>query len=392
MIRRIAAWAGGVLLWAVILLLLAAVFVPAFLDRIYYDGPHSGHYDGERFENPDGEIRFPAPPGVQPRRGNLLTRFILGSDDRPPWPERVAVTRDRPPARVTGADMRATWVGHATVLVQAGGLNILTDPIWSDHASPFPPLGPGRVAEPGIAFDDLPKIDIVVVSHNHYDHMDLPTLRRLWKRDRPLIVTSLGNDTILKGAGVEAVALDWGGAAAVKGARVHVLRNHHWSSRWGRDRNRALWSAFLIETPGGNIFFAGDSGAGDFQWPAAARRYGPVRLAMIPIGAFRFYPGQMETSSHIGPEQAVELFGKLAPAQAIPIHWGTIRLSNEAWDTPPRMLDIYRRCAGVAADRFRALRIGEAIMVPRDPAPLVRPSPSEMADCRAGSAALSALK
>ena len=392
MIRRGAAWLGAAMIWIAIAALLAATFVPAFLDRIYYEGPHSDHYDGAHFENPDGEIRFPVPPGVKARRGNLLTRFILDGDDRPAWPDHVAVKRDRPPERIQGHAMRATWVGHATVLIQTAGLNILTDPIWSDYASPFPGIGPKRVAEPGIAFDDLPKIDVVVVSHNHYDHMDLPTLKRLWDRDRPLIVTSLGNDSILRGAGVEAKALDWGGAVGVKGAIVHVMRNHHWSSRWGRDRNRALWSAFLIETAGGNIFFAGDTGAGDFNWPVQARKYGPIRLAMIPIGAFRFYPGQMETSSHIGPEQAVALFGKLDAVQAIPIHWGTIRLSNEGWDTPPKMLDIYARCAGLAPDRFRARRIGEAIMVPDDAAPVMRPEAKALADCAPGSVALAALK
>ncbi len=392
MIRRIASWAGAALLWLVVVLLLAATFAPAFLDRIYYEGPHSDHYDGAHFENPDGEISFPVPPGMRQRRGNLLTRFILGDDDRPAWPDHVAVRQDRPPARVEGTAMRATWVGHATVLVQTAGLNILTDPIWSDYASPFPGIGPKRVAEPGIAFDDLPKIDIVVVSHNHYDHMDLPTLKRLWERDRPLIVTSLGNDAIIRGMGAEAKALDWGGSVKAGGATVHVIRNHHWSSRWGRDRNRALWSAFLIETAGGNIFFAGDTGAGDFNWPEQARHYGPIRLALIPIGAFRFYPGQMDTSSHIGPEQAVALFGKLGAAQAIPIHWGTIRLSNEGWDTPPKMLEIYARCAGLAADSFRARRIGEAVMVAGKPLPPIPPGPRALAHCAPGSAALAALK
>ncbi|OYW88075.1 MAG: hydrolase, partial [Sphingobium sp. 32-64-5] len=243
-----------------------------------------------------------------------------------------------------------------------------------------------------VALDDLPKIDIVVVSHNHYDHMDLPTLKKLWRRDRPLIVTSLGNDTIIRGAGVEAKAVDWGQSVQAKGATVHVLRNHHWSSRWGRDRNRALWSAFLIETAGGNIFFAGDTGAGDMRWPQAARDLGPVRLALIPIGAFRFYPGQMDTSSHIGPEQAVDLFDALDAVQGIPIHWGTIRLSNEAWDTPPKMLDIFARCRGVAPDRFLPRRIGEAIMVPETPAPRQAVSTQARQDCQPGSAALRALK
>lgn len=392
MIARIGSFVAGALLWVCVLVLLAVTFVPAFLDRIYYQGAVSDHYDGHHFENLEGAISFPLPPGVRATRGNLATRFLFSDPTRPEWPLKVPVQQDRPPARVEGTAMRASWVGHATVLIQTGGLNILTDPFWSDYASPFPPLGPRRVAEPGIAFDDLPPIDIVVISHNHYDHMDVPTLRKLWDRDRPLIVTSLGNDTILRGEGVEATALDWGGAAETKGATVHVLRNYHWSSRWGRDRNRALWSAFLIETPGGNIYFAGDTGAGDMRWPEAARAFGPIRLALIPIGAFRFYPGQMESSAHIGPEQAVELFDALAPAQAIPIHWGTIRLSNEGWDTPPRMTDIFARCAGLAPDSFRARRQGEALMVAERPAPRVPVDAAAREACKPGSRALAALR
>jgi len=390
MIVRIGKWVVAALLWLCVALLLMVTFVPAFLDRIYYRGPVSDHFDGGHFANPDGIISFPVPPGA--RRGNLATRFLFSDPDRPVWPSHVAVKQDKPPARVEGRAMRAVWVGHASMLIQTAGLNILTDPIWSDYASPFPPLGPKRVAEPGIAFDDLPKIDIVVISHNHYDHMDLPTLRKLWRRDRPLIVTSLGNDMILRREGIAVRAVDWGQEVRAKGAAVHVLRNHHWSSRWGKDRNRALWSAFLIETPGGNIFFAGDTGMGDGKWPKEALRHGPVRLALIPIGAFRFYPGQMTTDAHIGPEQAVELFDMLAPAQAIPIHWGTIRLSNEAHDTPPRMLDIFARCHGIAPEDFRAHDPGEAVMVPETPAPRQPVSAQALARCKPGSAALAALK
>lgn len=390
MSRRIATGIGALLLWLGVVAMLVVTIAPAFLDHIYYRGPVTGHFDGQRFENPDGAISFPVPPGE--RRGNLFWRFMLGRADRAPWPERVEVRQTKPPSRVTGTDMRATWVGHATVLVQAAGVNILTDPQWSDHASPFPPLGPKRVAEPGVAFDDLPKIDIVVVSHNHYDHMDLPTLKRLWERDRPLIVTSLGNDTILRDAGVESQALDWQGVAERDGAKVHVIRNHHWSSRWGRDRNRALWSAFLIETAAGNIFFAGDTGMGDGQWPLKARDYGPVRLALIPIGAFRFYPGQMSTGSHIGPEQAAEMFGKVGAVRGIPIHWGTFRLSTEGYFTPPRMLDIHMRCGSRDPASFRELKIGEQIVVPQQAGPARQPTSEDIAACKPGSAALEALK
>jgi L-ascorbate metabolism protein UlaG (beta-lactamase superfamily) len=374
--------AGVALLFLIVALCLAITIVPPFLDRIYYRGPESGHYDGAHFFNPDGEIGVPAPPGAS-RQGFVL-RWLLGDDDRPRWPEAIAVRPARPAPFAAPRGMVATWVGHATVLVQAAGLNILTDPIWSDYASPFPPFGPERVAQPGIRFDDLPKIDLIVISHNHYDHLDLSTLKRLWDRDRPKIVTSLGNDAILKAAGIPSTALDWGqsvSGAALNGLapdavvqcgsyehcpdyRVHVTRSHHWGSRWGADRNRALWSSFVIATRAGNIFFAGDTGAGDMAWPYEARRYGPIRLALIPIGAFRFWKGQMQSDAHIGPVQAVELFRRLGASTAIPIHWGTFRLSYEQWDTPPRMLQLALRCEGIPAKRFAPLRIGQTLGVP----------------------------
>ena len=379
---RIVRGLGVALLFAVVALCLAITIVPPFLDRIYYDGPVSRHYDGAHFFNPDGAIEPPAPPGTS--RTGFLLRWLLGDDDRPEWPVGIAVKPARPAPFAAPRGMVATWVGHASVLVQAAGLNILTDPIWSDHASPLPPFGPKRVAEPGIRFDDLPKIDLIVISHNHYDHLDLPTLKRLWDRDKPKIVTSLGNDALLRAHGIPATALDWGqsvSGAALNGLapgaviqcgnyehcpdyRVHVTRNHHWSSRWGSDRNRALWSSFVIATRAGNIFFAGDTGAGDMGWPIEAARIGPIRLALIPIGAFRFWKGQMQSDAHVGPIQAVEMFKRLGASTAIPIHWGTFRLSYEQWDTPPRMLELALRCQGIARKRFAPLRIGQSLQVP----------------------------
>lgn len=382
MIAKFVKGIGVTLLFAMVALCLAVTIVPPFLDRIYYEGPESRHYDGAHFFNPDGVIDIPAPPGTS--RQGFIARWLLGNDDRPPWPDSIAVKPARPAPFAAPRGMVATWVGHATVLVQAAGINILTDPIWSDHASPLPPFGPKRVAQPGIRFDDLPKIDLIVLSHNHYDHMDLPTLKKLWHRDRPRIVTSLGNDTILKAHGIPSTALDWGqsvSGAALNGLapqaviqcgnyehcpdyRVHVTRNHHWGSRWGADRNRALWSSFLIETRAGNVFFAGDTGAGDMGWPYEAARFGAIRLALIPIGASRFWKGQMASDAHIGPQQAVEVFKRLGASTAIPIHWGTFRLSYEQWNTPPRMLNLFLACEGIERQRFAPLRIGQSLMVP----------------------------
>ncbi|WP_093664818.1 MBL fold metallo-hydrolase [Sphingomonas gellani] len=359
---------GALLLWLVIIAALIVTIVPRFLDRIYYRGDPSGHFDGARFFNPDGDEDTVRPPTGR-SRGGFLLRYLSGNDGRPPWPEHVAVTPVAPPDRVEGARMVATWVGHATVLVQTQGLNILTDPIWSEHAGPFG-VGPSRVAAPGIAFDQLPRIDVVLISHDHYDHMDLSTLKRLWDRDRPRIVTSLGNDAVIGNVGVPATALDWGRRMTVKpGVDVVVTRNHHWGSRWFADRNRALWSSFVVTLPsGGNIFFAGDTGMGDGRWPAEAARYGPVRFAMLPVGAFRFGPGQMGIGSHMGPVDAVEVYRRLGAARAIPIHWGTFRLSWEGYDTPLRLLDAAMACTRQVG--FARVELGQ----PTEIAPYARPS------------------
>lgn len=377
-------WIGSALLWAVVALCLTVTVLPHFLDRIYYRGPVTDHFDGQHFFNPDGDDdRLKLTSGGGSRLAFML-RQATGADGRPAWPKSVRVKPSKPAERVTGDAMTVTWVGHATLLVQADGLNILTDPVWSTSAGPFG-YGPTRVAEPGIAFDDLPKIDIVLVSHNHYDHMDVGTLKKLWERDHPLIVTSLGNDAVMRSAGIEAKAFDWGGSTSIgvqdggpqfasecandtrwclTRAVVHVTRNHHWDSRWFTDRNRALWSSFVVELPSGNVFFSGDTGLGDGKWPAEAAAFGPIRFAAIPIGAFRFEEGQMASGSHIGPGDALKVWNGLGRPFAVPIHWGTFRLSWEGYRTPPDMLAAMEQCAGVAPGRFSPGAIGVPIQVP----------------------------
>jgi L-ascorbate metabolism protein UlaG (beta-lactamase superfamily) len=358
--RRLLKRIGTALLFPVIALSLAPSLIPPFLDRVYYRGPPSGHFDGERFFNP-GTAR---PPPRPPQR--FFSRWAWGRD-RAPWPEQVPVVPTVPPSRVMGEEMRVTWIGHATVLVQTQGLNILTDPLWSERTSPFSFIGPRRVRAPGVRFEDLPAIDLVLVSHNHYDHMDVATLRRLQERDHPRIVTSLGNDALLRSHGIDAVARDWGGAVRAGPAIVVVERVHHWSTRWGTDRNRALWSGFTVRLPGGNIFFGGDTGWGDGSWAREAARHGPFRLAILPIGAYE--PRDVMQASHMNPEESFAVFEALDPAMALGVHWGTVQLTFEAIDDPPRRLAALRRARNVAANRFVATEVGRTFSVPPLAAP-----------------------
>ena len=346
---------GTALLFFVIALCWAPTLVMPFLDFRYYEGPASDHFDGQRFFN-----TAPA-RGERPGAGFFLGR--VGNEERATWPDRVPVAQTVPPARVHGTDMKATWIGHATVLIQSGGLNILTDPIWSERASPVSFLGPKRVRAPGVRFKDLPKIDLVLISHNHYDHMDLPTLKRLWERDRPVIVGSLGNDTILEKAGIQAAGLDWNGRLTLpSGASVVVQPNHHWSSRGGVDRNRALWSAFTVKLPGGNIFFAGDTGFGDGSWVKEAARHGPYRLAILPIGAYA--PRSAMENNHIDPNEAMTAYRGLGAKSGLGIHWGTFQLTFEPIDEPVQRLNALRAKGGAAEQGFVTTEVGRTFDVP----------------------------
>ncbi len=347
---------------AIVLILLGLVGVamllaPRFLDDIYYVGAKSDHFDGERFFN----------PGQPPRTDRGLAAMLRWrlNGERAAWPESIPVAPAKPAARVDGNAMVVTAIGHATVLVQTQGLNILTDPVWAERASPFASLGPKRVRQPGIAFDDLPKIDLVLVSHNHYDHLDLPTLEWLWRRDRPIIVTPLGNAALMARRGIVAFARDWGQTVGITPhVSVTVERVQHWSARWTADRNRALWGGFTVMTPGGNLYFAGDCGYDAAAFRAAAAR-GPVRLALLPIGAYE--PRWFMKASHMNPEEAVQSFRDLGAQTAVGIHWGSFQLTDEAVDAPPKALAAALAADGIAPERFSALKPGESLDIPALP-------------------------
>jgi L-ascorbate metabolism protein UlaG (beta-lactamase superfamily) len=311
----------------------------------YYSGPPSDHFDGLRFFNPDGVDTD--------RSFRDLLRWKL-KETAAPWPRSVAVSQTVPDASVPG--MRVTVVGHASVLIQADGLNVLTDPIWSERASPISFAGPRRVWAPGIAFEALPRIDVVLLSHNHYDHLDLATLRRLHVKHNPLIVTPLGNDVILRRAipDVRAVAGDWWDRINIgKNAAVTIVPTYHWSSRTGRDRRMALWSGFMLSTDAGHTYFSGDTGYGNGRiFRDIRQRIGRPDLALIPIGAYA--PRWFMCAQHTDPNEAVQILEDLEAARAVGIHWGVFRLTDEPRDEPPELLLKALARRGIAESLFPA--------------------------------------
>jgi L-ascorbate metabolism protein UlaG (beta-lactamase superfamily) len=320
----------------------------------YYNGPVSDHFDGERFFDRHG---------VQPKgRGDLL-RWLSGRRrTRAKWPRRApSPFSDRPPAHVDGAICRIAYVGHASFLVQTAGVNLLLDPVWSPRASPLRFIGPKRVNDPGIAFAELPPIDAVLVSHAHYDHLDVATLSRLNAAHRPRIVTPLGNDTIMRNHDrtIAAEAFDWGDRVDLgAGVTVTLVPTQHWSARSLSDRNMSLWASFVIEAPGGTIYFVADSGYGDGGTFRNARsRHGPFKLAILPIGAYE--PRWFMRDQHMNPAEAVQAFLDCGAGLALGHHYGTFQLTDEAIDAPLSALAQALTEAGIPPARFRTLRPGE---------------------------------
>lgn len=316
----------------------------------YYAGPPTDHFDGVRFSN------FGKAPD-KPLSALLKWRFSGGGD---PWPKSVPPRmKDTPPARSEA--IRVAFVGHATILLQVAGLNLLFDPLWSERASPFRRVGPKRIQAPGIDFDALPPIDAVLLSHNHYDHMDLETLKRLHAAYRPLVVTPLGNDAILKPAipGIRVETGDWGASFDLSHhVRVTLHPAYHWSARGLRDRRMALWSGFVIETPPGTIYHSGDTGYGDGRiFRAVRERFGAPRLAFLPMGAYE--PRWFMGDQHVAPEEAVQILKDTGAAEALGFHWGTFRLSDEGMVQPVEDLVEALNAAGVAPGCFRPMHPGE---------------------------------
>ena len=323
-----------------------------------YAGPVSDHFDGTHFFDPDGS---------PPKKLSEVLRWQFGRGrQRQKWPDWVPSPHaDTPPPRVEGDKVRLSFVGHASWLVQTAGLNILVDPVWSARVSPFSWAGPKRHNEPGVAFDKLPDIDIVLVSHGHYDHLDLATLSRLAAKFSPRVITPLGNDITMKAADpvIKAEAFDWHDRVNLGNAlAVTLVPTRHWSARGVFDRNKALWASFVLETPAGKLYIVCDSGYGDGTHFRRVRdAHGPLRLAILPIGAYE--PRWFMRDQHMNPSDAVKALAECGAAQALAHHHGTFQLTDEAIDAPAEALRAALDEAQIPCERFVALKPGQVVEI-----------------------------
>ena len=323
-----------------------------------YSGPVSDHFDGRQFFDPDG-----APPKSL---GEVL-RWQFGLDrQRQAWPAWAPSPHaDTPPARVSGDKARLSFVGHASWLIQTAGLNILVDPVWSARASPVRWAGPRRRNGPGIAFDALPPIDIVLVSHGHYDHLDIATLSKLAAKFSPRVVTPLGNDVTMRRAdgAIRAEAFDWHDRVELgSGIAVTPVPARHWTARGLFDRDRTLWASFVIETPAGKIYIVCDSGYGEGRhFRRVGQAYGPLRLAILPIGAYE--PRWFIRDQHMNPSDAVMALADCGAQAALAHHHGTFQLTDEAIDAPLMALHAALDAAKIPRERFVALKPGQVVEI-----------------------------
>jgi L-ascorbate metabolism protein UlaG (beta-lactamase superfamily) len=301
------------------------------LPNRYYAGPVTDHFDGKQFYH----------PGLPSTDQSLITLLRWKLFSRPArWPETIpAHSGIKPDARVEG--IRITAFGHSSLLIQVASLNILVDPVWSDRTSPFRSVGPLRHNPPSVAFDDLPPIHAVLVTHNHYDHMDTATIAAFWQAHKPTVIAPLGNDAVIRkdAPEVQVQTGDWWQSFALSD-QVHatIVPAYHWSARNLGDRRLALWGGFVLDTPAGKIYCAGDTAYRDGSIFTEIRsRCGAPLVAILPIGAYN--PRWFMNTQHTNPAEAVQIALDVGAQHLLGVHWATFQLTDEPWDEPAQLLE-----------------------------------------------------
>lgn len=314
-----------------------------------YEGAVSDHFDGKQFFNPNG---------LNAKKLDDVVKWQGEKREKGVWyPVKDFQFGEKPTPSVLNENLRVTYIGHSTVLLQFDGLNILTDPVWYERCSPVQWAGPKRMKPAGIRMEDLPKIDVILQSHNHWDHLDIINLPKIWQRDKPLIFTPLGVSQFLKQHGItNAVDLDWWDDVSInENVKVTCVPAQHFSGRGTGDRNATLWAGFVVSTKYGPIYFAGDSGYGAF-FKQIGEKFGKMRLALIPIGAFK--PEWFMGNIHCSPEEAVQIHLDVNAEQTLAIHHSTFPLADDGQTEPIDLLEKAKILRGVADDAFFVLKEG----------------------------------
>jgi L-ascorbate metabolism protein UlaG (beta-lactamase superfamily) len=317
----------------------------------YYNGPLTEHFDGKRFFHPG------LPPSDKTLWDGLRWRL---TSQRAAWPKTIPASSGlRPAERVE--DLRITAIGHASLLIQAAGTNLLLDPVWATRASPLRWAGPRRRNPPAIAMRDLPRIDCILITHNHYDHMDVAALKLLWELHRPVVISPLGNDAVIHASApaIEVMTGDWWDSfPLLNGIRATIVPSYHWSARGIGDARMALWGGFVLEWAAGLIYCAGDTAYRDgaiFHQIRAC--FGPQSLAILPIGAYA--PRWFMQDQHVNPEEAVQIAQCCEAAHVLGIHWGTFALTDEPYDEPERRFIAAANSQSLDSSKFVALHPGD---------------------------------
>jgi L-ascorbate metabolism protein UlaG (beta-lactamase superfamily) len=310
--------------------------------------PVSDHYNGSKFTNPEGD--------------HLKSFWDVikwkWSTTPAEWPKTTPNANYKLP--LLGAHDKGilTFVNHATFLIQLPGLNVLTDPLFSERASPLTFMGPKRAREPGISFEDLPAIHVVLISHNHYDHLDIKSLERLDGKFHPLFIVPLGNMKLLKDQGIQnVIELDWWQDYQLRDTKITFAPSMHWSARGLFDKNETLWGSFMIDNGQKKIYFAGDTGLGS-HFLQIKSRLGAPDIALLPIGAY--LPRDFMKPHHMNPQDAVQAHLDLGSAKSIGMHFGTFQLTDEGMEDPVKELAKAREEKKISEEVFRVLDQGQS--------------------------------
>ncbi len=321
-----------------------------------YQGPVSDNFDGEKFYN----------PGYEKSSSVLGYLWLRLTEGQATWPESVPGKTVLPEPLINDETAKVTFVGHATALIQVDGLNILTDPVWSMRASPFTFAGPKRIQMPGVDFNDLPKIDLVLISHNHYDHLDTKTLKDLNDRDKPLVLVPLGNkklvESVMKDSTVQ--EHDWGDVVDLPESNLRVFFEpmFHGSGRTPFDQQQSLWAAFVIQTEKLKLYFIGDSGYRDGSiFKETAKKHGGFDLAFIPIGAYE--PTEFMSDSHMSPAEAVQLYRDINTKRAFAHHFEAFHLGFEEYESPREYLVDELMKNDITTEQFLIPLPGDAVTI-----------------------------